>query len=171
MVAGLVYTVSRMKMEFLEALTLTIAGDIVISSKWSPPRWDCFKLNVDAAFSQVSRVASFGMVIRDSTGKMCLCVVSKEEKIDSPLHVEIKVVLFGLQVAHNCSYQSLTIESDSILDINEISNKQISYCEWDNIISDTDELILEYERCTFKHIRTANDFAHNIAKIYCGFFV
>ena len=98
-------------------------------------------------------IASFGMVVRDSTRKVWLCVVSKEENINSPLHAEIKVILFGLQVARNCLYQSLIIESNSILAINEISNKPITYCEWENIISDIHELTLEYGICRFKHIR------------------
>ena len=55
-------------MDFLDALAPTAAGDLVITSAWSPPIWDGFKLNVDAAFSSSSRIASFGMVVRDSRG-------------------------------------------------------------------------------------------------------
>ena len=77
MATGLVFTASKMKMDFLEALTPPTVGTTIIKAGWVSPIGDCFKLNVDAAFSQVTRIASFDMVARDSTWRVCLCTVSR----------------------------------------------------------------------------------------------
>ena len=65
-------------------------------SSWTPPPGGCFKLKVNAAYRSDSKIVSFGMVIADFSGTVRLCVVTKDDNVESSLHAEIKAVLFGL---------------------------------------------------------------------------
>lgn len=100
------------------------------------------------------------MVIRDSSGIVQLCAVTK---VDLPLHSEIKTILFGLEIARNNSFLSLIVESDSLIAVQEISKKQVSYCERESLILDIMDLSLEFQSCNFIYIRrSTNACAHNI---------
>ena len=64
-----------------------------------PPHNNSFKLNVDAAYSAITKEASLGMEVCDYLGAVHLCVVTRVEEIESSLHAEIKTILFGLELA------------------------------------------------------------------------
>ena len=58
------------------------------------------------------------------------------------------------------------VESDSLLVIHEIHKQKASFCEWESLIMDIIGLFLEYNSCSFNHVRrSVNGCAHNIAKI------
>ena len=106
------------------------------------------------------------MVVRDYLGSVLLCVVTRVDSIKSPLHAEIKVILFGLKVALENSFLSLMVENDSLLAIQEILKQPGSFCVWEGIISDIIDHSLDCNLCKFHHIRrTANGFARNLAKL------
>ena len=108
------------------------------------------------------------MVLRDSSSNVMLSAVTKIDRVDSPLHAEIKAILFGMEVAWANSFSSLIVESDSLIAIQEISKNQESFCEWESIISDIMDLSLLCSNCSFHSIkRSANMCAHDIAKVYC----
>ena len=45
---------------------------------------------------------------------------------------------------------------------------QDSFCQWESIISDITDMSLEFGHCNFTHIRrSANQCAHNVAKLPC----
>ena len=102
---------------------------------WTPLDRNALKLNVDATFSSNSRIGKFGMVVRDSTGKVCLCAVSCEGNVDSALQVELKAILFGLEVARNHFSEFIFIESDSLLGLTKYPRIK-SFCAWDSIVLD-----------------------------------
>ncbi|XWS33004.1 hypothetical protein CRYUN_Cryun22dG0039900 [Craigia yunnanensis] len=94
--------------------------------------------------------------------------MTKIDRVYSPLHVEIKAILFGLEIAWNNSFISLSVESDSLVAIQEIEKHLGSLCEWESILSDIKDLSFQYERCSFHFDRSsANVFAHNMAKLRC----
>ncbi|XWS63816.1 hypothetical protein CRYUN_Cryun06bG0134500 [Craigia yunnanensis] len=68
------------------------------------------------------------MVVRDHLGSVLLCAVTRVERIMSPLHAEIKAILFGLEVALDNSFLSLKVESDSLLAIQDILKQAESFC-------------------------------------------
>ena len=88
------------------ALHITISVEIKPNVAWMPPDSNSLKLNVDAAYSSSTKEASFGMVVQDHLGSMLLYVMTKVDGIVSPLHVEIKVLLFGLELAMENSFLS-----------------------------------------------------------------
>ena len=117
-----------MQEEFQEAaINMGTRGNVEYQT-WTPPDRHALKLNVDAAFSSNSRIEKFGMVVHDSTGKVCLCEVSCEGNVDSALHAELKAILFGLEVARSHFSEFLVVESDSLLAIKEISKNTESLC-------------------------------------------
>ncbi|XWS46691.1 hypothetical protein CRYUN_Cryun14cG0089800 [Craigia yunnanensis] len=82
------------------------------------------------------------MVVRDARGRVYLNAVSREDNIESALHAELKATLFGLQVTRNLYIEKITIESDSLLAIRELSKNDIC-CVCDGIISDILDFSLE----------------------------
>ena len=135
---------------------------------WNPPSGNCFKLNVDAAFLSDSKKANLGMVVRDSSGTVQVCAVTKVDNIDSALQAELRAILFGLEIAQENLLTPLTVESDSLVAVKEILKGKETFCEWECIIADICDLAREFERCNFCFInRTANECAHNIAKLLC----
>ena len=164
----LVRDASRMKEEFRLALPPCRQVYQPSPPTWSLPISGSFKLNVDATFNADSKIAGLGMVLRDSSSNVMLSAVTKIDRVDSPLHAEIKAILFGMEVAWANSFSSLIVESDSLIAIQEISKNQESFCEWESIISDIMDLSLLCSNCSFHSIkRSANMCAHDIAKVYC----
>ena len=96
--------------------------------RWTTPSADRVKLNVDAAFCPRSRIAGLGMVVRNSSGDICLCAVMKSDKMESPLQAELKAIAFGLEIAMENSFPSISVESDSLMAIKEIMKNHDSSC-------------------------------------------
>ena len=55
---GLAMVAVRMNEDFLVAMTLPILEEQVPKIVWTPPPRDCYKINVDAAYSSSSRMTS-----------------------------------------------------------------------------------------------------------------
>ncbi|XWS30930.1 hypothetical protein CRYUN_Cryun23aG0033500 [Craigia yunnanensis] len=111
---------------------------------WLPPPMGILKLNVDAAYSSYSNIASCGLVVRNSAGSPCLCAVKKTGNIVYVLQAKLQAILFGLKIAWENSYISIVVESDSLLAIREINKKQDSFCEWGGLISYIKDLSLNF---------------------------
>ena len=91
------------------------------------------------------------------------------DNIETPLQVEIKAILFGLETAHNLPCMDFLVESDSLVAMHEVSKGQNSFCEWESIIVDIVNLSLECQSCSFKHVRRfANAFVDNLAQMPCN---
>ena len=137
----------------------------VTSSVWVPPLPGSFKINVDAAFYSTTKEACLSLVVRDHQGLPHLCAATRVNNVDSALHAEFKAILFGLTKASKFQFLSVLLESDSLIAIKEIK-KQISFCEWEGIISDVIDMSSKFQSCSFYHVRrVANICAHNLAKL------
>ena len=139
------------------------------SKEWISPSEDCVKLNVDAALCSVAKEATLGVVARNSRAEIQFSAVTKDRDIESPLHAEMKAILFGLQVTRELEYSSIIVESDCMIAVQEIAKKQDSLCEWNSIILDIVELSVDFKFCVITHVnRLANTLAHNLIKSNCG---
>ena len=108
------------------------------------------------------------MVAQNKDAEVCLSTVTKIEGIDSPLQAEIKAILFGLQMAKEVDFKNIQMESDCLMAVTKISKNDDSFCEWNNILTDINDISLDYDSCFFSHIsRIANALAHNIVKYHC----
>ena len=157
-----------MKNDFLQVSCPTEISNQRISARWIPPVNDSVKLNVDAAYCPRSKVAGLGMVVRNDLGVICLCAVKRIDKVESPLQAELMAVAFGLEIAKEISFPSISVESDSLLAIQEILKQNDTFCRWECTISDILDLSLAFDSCNFTHVRrTANRCAHNVANLPC----
>ena len=66
---------------------------------WFPPTSGIIKLNVDAAYSSESKIASSGLVVWDFVGSLCLCAVMKIRNIAFVLQAELQAIFFDLKIA------------------------------------------------------------------------
>ena len=96
--SNIVGTAARMKNDFFSAGATQRFDNQNTRAEWQMPLSDTVKMNVDAAFCSVTKVATLGMVFRDCTGSICLAAVKKIENVESPLHAEFLAILFGFEV-------------------------------------------------------------------------
>ena len=107
-------SVVKLKNEFLQ-FSCTFENTIQRNlARWIPPNHDSVKLNVDAAYYPRLKVASLGMVVRDGSSAFVLCAVKKIDRVESPLHAELMAVAFGLEIAKEKSFPSISVENDSL---------------------------------------------------------
>ncbi|XVE95661.1 hypothetical protein REPUB_Repub02eG0117900 [Reevesia pubescens] len=76
-------------------------------SEWCPPGVNVTKVNVDAAFNDHNNSAGLGMVIRNCNGSILLSAVTREMFVSSPIHAEIRAILFGFKLAIQEGYDML----------------------------------------------------------------
>ncbi|XVF34204.1 hypothetical protein REPUB_Repub18cG0038700 [Reevesia pubescens] len=137
-------------------------------SVWSPPDASDIKLNVDAAYNAGTGMASLRVIVRDNRGKILLCVVTKERYISTILHAETRAVSFGLKLAIHMGCDSLIVESNSSLAVNEICKKGNSFWDGNGTTLEILRLAHLFPRCQFLHVRRqANLLAHQLAKLDC----
>ena len=96
-----------MATDYIPAASHPASGDQVTRGGWVPPMMETIKINVDAAFCSMSRVASLGVVARNKDAEFFLSAVTKVGDIESPLHGEIKAILFGEQMAKEMGFRNI----------------------------------------------------------------
>ncbi|KAG0513240.1 hypothetical protein BDA96_10G084700 [Sorghum bicolor] len=82
-------------------------------SKWKPPQEDHYKLNVDAAFSNLTRKGSWGCVARDSTGSVLDVGAGFIQRAASPLHAEALAAFHSLNRAAQLGMTRIKLETDA----------------------------------------------------------
>ncbi|XWS41293.1 hypothetical protein CRYUN_Cryun17cG0068600 [Craigia yunnanensis] len=66
-----------------------------------------YKVNVDAAYVSKSKEACLGMVIQDFLGVVQWSAVKRIGNIQSPLHAEMKAILFRIEEASSSLFPSI----------------------------------------------------------------
>ena len=113
--SALARAVNRLKEDFLAVGDIQDMARLQSHQSWNPPSGNCFKLNVDAAFLTDSKKANLGMVVRDLSSTVQVCAMTKVDNIDSTLQVELRAIIFGLEIAQENLLTPLTVESDSLV--------------------------------------------------------
>ena len=85
-----------MNEDFGAAMTLPTWEEEVTKIVWTPPLRDCYKINVDAAYSSASRTTSSRVMARGMAVEVCFSTVAKVSDIESPSYAELNAILFGL---------------------------------------------------------------------------
>ena len=98
------------------------------------------------------RVASLGVVARNTKVEIDCSAVTKVADVESPLQAELMAIVFGLHMAKERNFRRVQLESDSLIAVTEILKKNETLCEWDGIISDILDLSLDFESCSFSHV-------------------
>lgn len=89
---------------------------------WVQPRRNCVKLNVDRAFHPDLLQGSYGVVIRDSSGKFVVAGNGKIEWCGDALMAEVMALLFGLNLATTVGCNRIEVNSNSIEVIETMKN-------------------------------------------------
>ncbi|XVE95072.1 hypothetical protein REPUB_Repub02eG0064800 [Reevesia pubescens] len=109
------------------------------------------------------------MVVRDFNGNVLLSGVSGERLVQTTMHAEVKAILWGIKEAVHNGFDSLIVESDSLLAILEIQKAEASYWDEAALIFDILKWATFCTFCHFHHVkRSANYLAHSISKLDCN---
>ena len=123
---------------------------------------------MDASYNLNACPCTIGEVARNSEAEVSFLVVARFEGVQSSLQAELYTILTGLEVARMRNLNGIQLDSDCHVTVREILKKKESFCEWGSVITDIQELALEFESCIISHVkRKANHLAHNLAKYPC----
>ncbi|KAK9275203.1 hypothetical protein L1049_022465 [Liquidambar formosana] len=121
--------------------------------KWHPPPIGSFKANVDGAIFAESRSVGFGVIVRDSAGRV-IATASKHSDGD-----------FAVQFVRELGLYSVMI-GDNLEVINAINSLETNLTALGLVLDDIqDALIGHFGTITFGHIRRdGNKVAHGLAR-------
>ncbi|WVZ62142.1 hypothetical protein U9M48_011922 [Paspalum notatum var. saurae] len=81
--------------------------------QWNPPPDGQYKLNVDAAFSSVTRRGGWGCVVRNNAGVVLDIGTGSIQRAGSALHAEALAALHGLERAEELGMTRIILETDA----------------------------------------------------------
>ena len=133
--------------------------------RWRLPADGQVKINVDAAFSKVTREGRTGIGIRDHNGKLLRGQAIWYESAYNALAMEAYAVRDGIQLAIDVGIHEVTIETDSQHLVNLWTGTNFEHSEVAAIMMEIKELSTMVRLFTLNFIpREANELAHLCAK-------
>jgi ribonuclease HI len=84
-----------------------------VQPMWVPPQEEFYKLNVDAAFSTLTRKGGWGSVARDSTGSVLDIGAGSIQRAASVLQAEALAAFHGLSRAVQLGMTRIILETDA----------------------------------------------------------
>ncbi|XBI48054.1 hypothetical protein VPH35_111878 [Triticum aestivum] len=114
---------------------------------WIQPRINYVKLNVDGAFDPDLLQGSYGVVIRDSSGKFIAAGNGKIEWCGDALMAEAMALRFGLNLATTVGCNRIEVNSDNVEVIEAMKNGGQSFGIAAAIFDDSYHIA-----CDFPHI-------------------
>ena len=90
------------------------------SVSWLPPIVGILNINTDAIYCALSNIATLCTVCIDSSGNVRFCAAARRHGVFSPLQAELMAISFGLDIARDNGLLVFQIESNSLLEIQEI---------------------------------------------------
>ncbi|XP_035543587.1 uncharacterized protein LOC118347674 [Juglans regia] len=133
--------------------------------KWKPPDPDVLKLNVDGAVFEEMGRAGIGAILRHSSGRVLMAVISLEDVVAEPIQVELLALLRGLQFCVSLGIEKIQVESDCSLAIEALHQGNIDISKFGGIYFEIKELASHFGDCMFRYVyRETNEVAHYLAK-------
>ncbi|XP_074369771.1 uncharacterized protein LOC141711268 [Apium graveolens] len=138
-------------------------GDGVTS--WAKPQPNTVKVSVDAAIFEDRSEADFGMVARDSDGRLIEAKVLTESKCTSPVLAEAIAVKEALSWIDQTKWLSVTLESDCLVVVQAIRSVTPMRSHFGVIISECRSFMQRLNNVQLLFVkRFANMVAHQLAK-------
>ncbi|CAD6336012.1 unnamed protein product [Miscanthus lutarioriparius] len=81
--------------------------------KWKPAPDEQYKLNVDAAFSALTRKGGWGCVVRNNAGAVLDIGAGNIQRARSALHADALAALYGLERAEQLGMTRIILETDA----------------------------------------------------------
>ncbi|KAF5476857.1 hypothetical protein F2P56_003549 [Juglans regia] len=123
---------------------------------WNPPPRGFLKLNVDGVVFLDVRKAGMGVVLRDDKGKLVMAASKIENAVENPSTIELLALLRGLQLIVHLGFSKLDVESDCILQVQELNNKQDSLSADDSLIMEAKSLLKHFQEVEVQHVHRSN---------------
>jgi hypothetical protein len=122
-------------------------------------------VNSDAGFCTNSGLASIGVVVRDSAGKVLLAAWRILQHCSSPEETEVEAGLQGLRLVSEWVKQPTCFEADCLTLTKALTACQEPRSGWAGIIGETQGVMRLLPECTVRHVRCqANQVAHLLAQ-------
>ncbi|XVF43897.1 hypothetical protein PTKIN_Ptkin02bG0078000 [Pterospermum kingtungense] len=94
-----------------------------------------------------------------------MSAAAKLTRIDSVLQAELYAIFHGMERALEVTQQTLVVESDSLLAIQEVRKGQRSMCEWSHLILDILDCSVDFTSCPFVQTgRAGNKLADAVSR-------
>lgn len=130
--------------------------------KWIRPPMGWIKLNTDGSHNSVDSIGAGG-IIRDSNGKIMMAF-AKYLGIGSSNLAEAKAIIYGLQWCISHRFQSIILESDSLIIVNMIKGKSNTAWQLQNSIDAITQMLSQTTNIVQHCYREANQVADALAK-------
>ena len=135
----------------------------VSSPRWIPPPRGVAKINVDAAVSKNSKMASVAVVAKDETGLFLGASAVVSQGITDPETMEVLTFREGLALAHDLVLHRVRLASDCANAVRSIG--QTTWGVYGQIIKEIREDAAAFQEMEFVHERReSNHDAHVLAR-------
>uniref|UniRef100_A0A803Q554 RNase H type-1 domain-containing protein n=1 Tax=Cannabis sativa TaxID=3483 RepID=A0A803Q554_CANSA len=104
-------------------------------ARWTPPRRDSFKINVDAGVKVGEGIAGLSSVVRDDEGRVVAAANRYVQKNIMPLQEELQAILMGLQAGIQRSLPSFSVESDCLQAVHLVMHEKEGCRDVDGLIA------------------------------------
>ncbi|XP_024190675.1 uncharacterized protein LOC112194687 [Rosa chinensis] len=133
---------------------------------WSPASNATLTLNVDGAFLSQLTKGGLGGALRDSRGIVHAAYQIAAPFVSSALHAELLAIKVGLQLLSLHNFQSVCIQSDCLLVVQDINGNSTNHTEYGTLIEDIQFMLQQLQQIHVSYTpRTCNKIAHRLANL------
>ncbi|XP_062085599.1 uncharacterized protein LOC133791697 [Humulus lupulus] len=146
-------------------LSLSLENNDARSESWIKPGTNQIKINVDAALFQRECSYGFGLVARDSSGRLIEAKTCYQGGVFPAEVVEAMGIKEALSWIKSKNWHNVEIETDSMLSVQSIRSNQIMSSIFGLLIQDCQILLSSLHNVHLRFIkRSANRVAHAVAR-------
>ncbi|XVF37922.1 hypothetical protein REPUB_Repub20aG0053200 [Reevesia pubescens] len=98
----------------------------VAVTRWTPPKLGDVKLNVDASWLAEDGSSRLGIAFKDDKGEILLSEIANVHQVSDPMHAEVLAIKWGSEFAWDYNVSAITLETDSLLAVNELQKGMLS---------------------------------------------
>ncbi|XP_075662878.1 uncharacterized protein LOC142632325 [Castanea sativa] len=159
--------------EYWAAVEVPMKLSQVHVSKWEPPAFPFYKVNVDGAVFvfKEQKKAGVGVVIQDHVGNF---IAGLSKKFRCPLgaiEVEAKAFESGLESVKDMGIQDFVLKGDSLNIVHALSGNSHAASTIAALIYEMQVTSFEFQNVLFSHVRrNSNISTHQLAKHTVGIF-
>ena len=144
----------------------SISVEAVKLSTWQPPLTGFIKINTDAVLNSRLNLTGLGVVARDCYGRVLASFCRNVRASYQPQIAEALAILECLRLAINRNFSHIIVESDALVVVQLISQKDPPLSEVGVVVTNILELAEHFTAVSFLFVpRLLNRVAHGIAKL------
>ncbi|KAL6614861.1 hypothetical protein ACP70R_037131 [Stipagrostis hirtigluma subsp. patula] len=134
--------------------------------RWSAPRGDFLKANVDGAYNPGENHGGWGVIIRDGKGQVVAAKAGRVQNVNEAFMTGLCAVLEALKMAQVLGIGQLIIESDAQLLVNAIQRRDVD-SPYAVVLREAKLLMeIDFISCDIRYApRVCNAAAHELAKL------